>query len=135
MKKIFIALIIFIIYSSVLFSQGVIRGKITDENGELVTGANIVLKTQPTFGTLSDLKGQFSLKISSLTPQTILISFIGYQTIEETVNPKNGEIILKDFNLVPASVKLQDAVIVGKANKSKEVYMEKIKAKSVLSID
>jgi len=135
MKKCFISLITCIIFSLVAFSQGTIRGKITDENGEPVIGASIVLKAQPTIGAMSDFNGLYSLKISGLTPQTIVISYISYQKIEETINPKNGEIIIKDFNLVPVSVVLQDAVVIGKANKSKEVYMEKVKTNSVLSID
>jgi hypothetical protein len=135
MRKLLLSLIAYIIFCAVSFSQGIIRGKITDENGEPVTGATIVMKSQPTVGTLSDIKGQFSLKISGSSPQTILISYIGYKTIEELVNFKNGEIVIRDFNLVPASVVIQDAVVVGNATKSKEVYMEKIKARSVLSLD
>jgi outer membrane receptor protein involved in Fe transport len=135
MRKSLLSLITFLIFCSVSFSQGIIRGKITDENGEPVTGATIVVKSQPTVGTLSDLKGQFSLKISGSTPQIILISYVGYKTIEEDVNPTKGEIIVKDFNLVPASVVIQDAVVVGNASKSKEIYMEKIKSRSVLSLD
>ncbi len=135
MKKIFILLIICSLFSSALFSQGSVRGKVTDENGEPVTGANIVLKFQPTIGTMSDFNGQYSLKISSSTKQIIIISFVSYQSIEDSVNLKNGEIVIKDYNLIPVSKMITEAVVVAKANKSKDTYMEMVKAKSVLSID
>lgn len=134
LKKIIIPLISCVIYYSVSFCQGTIRGKITDENGESVTGANIVLKSQPTVGTRSDFNGKFTLQITGSSPETIVISFISYQTMEETVNPKNGEVIVKNFRLVPVSVALQEAVIIGKANKAQEAVMEKIQIKSAPTI-
>ena len=135
MKNIFLLLFTYIFFYSVSHGQGTVRGKIVDDNGEPVVGASVFLKLQPTVGTMTDLDGTFSLKISSTTPQVIVVSFISYQKVEETVNPKNGEVVIKNFNLVPVTVELQSAVVVGKAVKSKEVYMEKIKAKSVLSLD
>jgi TonB-dependent receptor len=135
MRKLFISLIISIMFCTLSFSQGTIRGKITDENGEAVIGATIMLKSDPTVGTMSDFNGQFSLKISSSTPQSLLISYISYQTVEETVNPKNGEILVKDFNLVPVSTMLNEVEIVGKATKSRDFFMEKVKAKSTVSLD
>jgi len=135
MKKLILLLSSCIIYCSLSFGQGIIRGKLTDENGEPVVGANIVLKSKPTVWAMSDFNGQYSLKIESTTPETIVVYFISYQKIEEEVNPQKGEIIIKNFNMVPATVTIQEAVVTAKSNKSKDVYMEKMKSNSVLSLD
>jgi hypothetical protein len=135
MKKILLSLIAGILLYTVSSGQGIFRGKITDENGDPVTGANVVMKSQPTVGTMSDFNGQFSLKISSTNPEVIIISFVSYKTIEDSINPKAGEIIIKDYSLVPVSKMITEAVVVAKSNRSKENYMETVKAKSVLSLD
>lgn len=135
MKDTLILLLFCILSIPASFSQGTLRGKISDENGEPVTGANILLKSQPLVGTISDLKGQYSLKINGSNPQTVAISFVSYQTIEVTVNPKNEEVIVMDFNLIPVSNQISEAFVIAKVNRSNNTYMEMMKAKSVLSID
>lgn len=55
-----------------------ISGKITDEQGEPIIGANIKVKGT-TDGTVSDFEGNFNLKITN--PRAILqVTFIGYNT-------------------------------------------------------
>jgi len=135
MKKIFLSILIILVFGSILFGQGIVRGKISDENGEPIVGANIYLKSQVTVGTISDLKGQFSLKISSPTAQTIVVSFLSYNTMEQVVNPLNNEVIVLDFNLSLSAITMDETVVIGKAVKAKDIYMQKIKVKSAVSID
>lgn len=53
-----------------------ISGRITDEKGESVIGANVIEKGVPGNGTVTDIDGNFSLTV---TPNAILqISYIGY---------------------------------------------------------
>ncbi|MBK8587125.1 MAG: carboxypeptidase-like regulatory domain-containing protein [Bacteroidetes bacterium] len=58
-----ICLILLLSFFSAL-GQGTVRGKITDENGESIIGAAIVLKSKPTVGIVTDLDGNYSLKIT-----------------------------------------------------------------------
>ena len=97
MKKLFLFWIILFYSVSFSFGQGIIRGKVKDENGESVIGASIVLKSNRSYGVTTDLDGNYSFKITDSTPQVIIISFISYKTIEETVNPVNGEVIIKNY--------------------------------------
>lgn len=63
-----------------------ISGKITDEKGESIIGANIKVKGT-TDGTVSDFEGNFNLKITN--PRSILqVTFIGYNTAEIALNGK-----------------------------------------------
>ena len=98
-----------------VFGQGTVRGKITDDTGQSVIGATIVLKSNPGYGTVTDFDGNYSLKITESTPQVLVVSFVGFNKIEETVNPTNNAIIVKNFNLVPFSQEIIGVEITGKA--------------------
>ena len=78
MKRVLIALCIILmpgfIFSDMVYGQGstVIQGKIVDASGEPVVGANIYIKGT-TVGTVSDLRGNFSLRTQMSGDQTIVI--------------------------------------------------------------
>jgi len=127
MKQYFLTLVFSIIIYSFSFGQGIIRGKITDENGETVIGASINLKSNNAIRTMTDFDGNYSLKIPATTPQIMVITFIGYKPTEETINPRNGEIIIKNISLVPVSQALKEVEIVGTAVKAKDNFMVNVK--------
>jgi len=69
----------------------IITGIVVDEQDEIVKGAAILIK-QTTTGTVSDLKGNFSITVPSL-PTTLTVSFVGFDT--EEVQVKNTDAPLK----------------------------------------
>ncbi len=113
------------------FGQGTIRGKVTDANGEALIGVIIVLKSNRSIGTISDLDGNYSLKITKDTNQAILISYLGYYPIEEFVHPVKG----KNITLIQVSNQIDEVEISAKAVRANDNYMEKIKTKSATTID
>ncbi len=85
-----------------------ITGTVVDKGGEPVIGANIIVKNQPTVGTVTDLDGNFSLNIS---PNSVLqISYIGYITQEVIV--KDNKQAIK-VTLVEDSEMVGEVVVVG----------------------
>ena len=62
-----------------------VKGKVVDENGESLPGATIQLKGT-TNGTITDTDGNFSLSVPS--DATLIVSFIGFKSIEVTVGGK-----------------------------------------------
>lgn len=116
-------------------AQGTLRGKITDANGESVIGATVVLKENKSIGTTADFDGNYSLKITDSNPVTIIISFISFKTIEETINPKNGEVIIRNYVIQSSAQQVKQVEITAKAVKSRQYYMEKIKTNSATTID
>ena len=84
-----------------------VRGTIKDENGEPLQGASVVVKGTTT-GTMTDLKGNFTLNVPS--PQSVLvISFTGLETKEITV----GNQTVFNIQLQVDSETLQEVVVVG----------------------
>lgn len=100
-----------------------IAGKIVDESGVPIIGANIVEKGK-TNGTMSDMDGNFSLEVS---PNAILqISYIGFISQEETIGNKEYiKIVLKED-----TQKLDEVVVVGYGSVEKKELTSAVTAVS-----
>ena len=69
------------------------RGKVVDQNGEPIIGANIKIQGTST-GTITDMDGNFNL--SAVTGQTLLVSYIGYESSKVRVADKFMKIELSE---------------------------------------
>lgn len=135
MKKRFMLMLLAMALDISAWADGTFRGRVTDENGEPMIGATIVIKSLPTVGTTADYDGKFSLKVPSGQPVVVMITFIGYLSQEETINLNDNEVLVRDYALQPESKTLEDVVVVAKAKKANDTYMQLIKNKSAVSID
>jgi hypothetical protein len=66
-----------------------VYGTLKTKNGEPIEGASIAIYGKPG-GTTSDNKGNFSLSFSANTDVTLVISFVGFNTIKEIINLPQG---------------------------------------------
>jgi iron complex outermembrane receptor protein len=63
-------------------AQTTVSGKVTDAaNGESIAGVNIVVKGR-VVGTVTDVDGNFTLKVNDPPPFKLSISFVGYRSTE-----------------------------------------------------
>ena len=62
-----------------------ILGTVIDENGEPVIGATVIEKAKPQNATITNIDGQFAMKVAEGT--TLVVSYVGYQSQE--VKAKN----------------------------------------------
>jgi TonB-linked SusC/RagA family outer membrane protein len=83
-----------------------ITGTITEEYGESVVGANVVIKGT-TNGIFTDIDGKFSLKVSK--GDVLLISYIGYIPQEITI----GEQVTLKITLSEDRMTLEEVVVIG----------------------
>lgn len=94
-------------FSTLVFGQNTqIRGQITEENGEPIPGASVLVKGT-TIGTSADIDGGYS--ISAPANSTLVFSFIGYEKQEVSI----GNQTLINVSLVPSLSDLQEVVVVG----------------------
>lgn len=106
MKTIFtILLLAFSVYG---FSQQTISGKVTDEKGRPIAGANVFI--EGTYdGDSSDAQGNFNFQTSVSGKQQLVISFLAHETLYQ-------EIIAEDFKnktlKLKESVNTLDAVVI-----------------------
>ena len=84
-----------------------ITGLVTDDKGEPLIGANVVLKGSSSIGVITDLDGKFSL--DAPLQGTLQISYIGFHAQEIAINGKNHLTV----KLQEDSNTLDDVVVVG----------------------
>ncbi len=90
-----------------------VSGKVTDENGETLPGANIMVKGT-TIGAISDLNGEFQLTVPD-AETILLISYVGYSTQEIVV----GNQTTINISLVPDLAALDEVVVIGYGTSTK----------------
>jgi hypothetical protein len=89
-------------------STGTIRGFVyLKDSGEPMLFTNVILKGT-TIGNATDVNGYFSItKIPPGNYTLMIASTLGYDTLQETVTVKAGEILNKKLYLVKSNVKLK----------------------------
>ncbi|MCU0445744.1 MAG: TonB-dependent receptor [Microscillaceae bacterium] len=103
-----IYLFIYLIMSDLALAQGQIRGRVTDAKGAPIIGANVFLKN--TFdGTSSDTTGTFQFTTTEVEQDTLVISAIGYYTIQQKIDLKNANTLT--FKLKEEATELNTVVI------------------------
>jgi hypothetical protein len=90
--------------------NAMLHGKITDETGKPVELANIALKNT-SIGTYTDKKGEFLLQIPAQKTVTIVISIVGFQTIEKIIRAKEDEQIELNSTLARSEQQIDEVQI------------------------
>lgn len=88
-------------------TERMITGTVTDIFGEPLPGVNVVRK-RTTSGSISDINGNFSIKVSEKNP-ILIFSYIGYLTQEITVGDKD----LIHVKLKEDTQDLEEVVVIG----------------------
>ncbi|PKK37469.1 TonB-dependent receptor [Siphonobacter sp. SORGH_AS_0500] len=98
---------------SVTFGQhsGSLTGRIEDENGPL-PGAAIRIKGTSQ-GTVTDQSGAFWLTNIPAGSVTLTAGYIGYKTVEVTIQATTGEVVVPIIKLTPEGKALSDVVVRG----------------------
>lgn len=90
---------------TVLQQGRTISGKVTDQNGEPIIGANVVVKGTSN-GVITDVDGNFELRNAS---GKLVVSYIGYQIQEVSISGKSNLLI----RLSEDSEVLDEVVVTG----------------------
>ena len=95
-----------------------ITGKVTDQNGDALPGANVIIRNESTgfqAGTITNTNGEYSFKQLPLgKPYTVTASFVGYGEQKRTGYALNqGDRLTIPFKLTEASTQLSEIVVSG----------------------
>lgn len=93
-------------------AQGTVKGKVFDETGAGLPGANVFVKGT-TIGTITDMDGNYVISNVPAGSQTITASFIGYQNMELTFSMSDGATITQNFTLKEDNEELDEVVVIG----------------------
>ena len=93
-------------------AQTTAKGTVIDATGEAVIGATVVEKGNPKNATVTDLDGNFTLKLQKA--KTVVISYVGMTTQEVAAAPEM-KVTLQDDNAA-----LEEVVVVGYTSKARK---------------
>lgn len=112
MKTKLLFTITFLLLTVFTFAQNTISGKVLDQKGKPVPGANIYL--EGTYdGTTSSETGDFSFETTTTGNQTLVISFLLYETFKKEIDVTN----FKDQSVkLRENVNALDAVVITAGN-------------------
>lgn len=105
-------------YSANAFSEAdiIIKGKVVDETGGVLPGATIVVKGT-TIGAISDVDGNYTLRVPSAVEATALvITYTGYTTQEIAINGRQEV----NITLVSSVTQLGEMVVIGYGTQNKK---------------
>ena len=91
------------ICSSLHAQQTDIKGIVSDSSGEPLPGVSISIKGT-TFGTITNMDGQFTIRAKK--GNTLIFSFIGYQTVEQKATDTPMKVTLQE-----SSVQVDEVVV------------------------
>ena len=77
-RCLFLAVMLTVSAASVFAQNVTVKGKVTDQRGEPVVGASVMLSSNQTVGALTDLDGNYSISVPSRS--SLVFSCIGYAT-------------------------------------------------------
>jgi len=87
MKKLALLVVVLLVSTISLLAQRTVVGKVSDSDGEPLTGANVVVKGTST-GATTDLDGNYSVNVPS-NGTTIVITYTGFNTQEIVLGVSN----------------------------------------------
>ena len=109
------AILMLFTFSTTLYAQNgvVVKGSVTDNAAEPLIGASVVVKGQASLGTVTDIDGNFQLKVPS-EQSVLVISYVGMTTKEVKVGKhREFKVSLQD------DTQLEEVVVVGYGQQKK----------------
>ncbi|MEP1095770.1 MAG: carboxypeptidase-like regulatory domain-containing protein [Cyclobacteriaceae bacterium] len=97
-------------------SPGLIKGLISDENGEAIPGVNIILKSDNRIGTISNIDGQFEIGLPN-GPDVLIFSHIQYASREVQINVQAGRTQNLSVRLIGQDTQLDEVEVVGETER------------------
>lgn len=90
--------------------RAVVTGKVTSAEKEVVDFATVYLKGT-SFGGTTNIEGRYVLKAPA-GKYTLVVSAIGYKTVEKQITLKEGEWVEQDLTIRPDIQQLEEVVVV-----------------------
>ena len=129
-NKAILSLLLFLGMWTITNAQTTLTGSISDDSKSPLIGATIAVKGTIS-GTSTDANGKFSLKINSALPVTLVISSVGYETIEMSASKADiGDIAMKEAASLMSELTVSGNRIEEKITKA-PITVEKISARQL----
>jgi outer membrane receptor protein involved in Fe transport len=98
-----------------LAQTGTVSGTVSDSEGDPLPGATVQL-SGTALGTVTDDEGRYLLGSVPAGEQSLIVSFIGYQTVRKTILIESGRVANADVTLAEDPLGLDEIVVSGTFN-------------------
>ena len=112
MKYFYTLLMLLTISFSGYSQSGNIQGTLTDENGISIPGATVLIETLNK-GAISDFNGKYTLVDVPEGDYTLLVKYLGYSDVSESVQVKANTTTTLNINLNSENTELETVVLTG----------------------
>lgn len=126
--RIVIVIFLFLHFSDVSGQWATLKGRVIDAEGNSLLGANIIL-SDLNKGVVTDRNGLFSVEIPANQPIYIECSFIGYQSVSDTIYLTEGQSRELEYTLIRKTNELEDVTVLG--IQAREKTLTRINMKSI----
>jgi iron complex outermembrane recepter protein len=90
---------------------GIIKGTVKTSEGQPAPYVNLYIKELPHKGTNTDEDGNFTIKNVKEGSYTLVTSFVGFQSVEKSVEVKAGQVTFVEFQLSESAEQLAEVVV------------------------
>jgi outer membrane receptor protein involved in Fe transport len=94
---------------------GVIKGKVTGEDGEAVPFAQVLIE-KTLIGAAADAKGEYCIPHAPVGGQTLQARVIGHRLEKARIIVNAGETVQQNFSLPPDILNMQEVIVTGTRN-------------------
>lgn len=104
---------ILLLFSGIIFSQQIVKGKIVDKESKFpLPGVSVaIISVDPVMGTTTDANGNFKLTDVPVGRQSIKVSFIGYAPIVQTIIINSGRESIVNLELEESTELLEEFTV------------------------
>ena len=102
-------------------------------DGETLIGVNLLIKGT-SLGTSTDEYGEYLIRRIPEGEQILIVSYIGYESIERTVNVISGKNTVINFTLKPQTLEGQEVVVSSQASGQKSAINEQINSRTIKNV-
>lgn len=89
MKQVLFSLLVLMGSMSMAIGQSLVSGVVTDNSGETLIGASVVVKEFPAIGTITDIDGRYSLRVPE-GGETLVFSYTGHTSQEVAIGGQSS---------------------------------------------
>ncbi len=98
---------------------GSVSGRVVDEKKEGIPGATVIVDGT-TLGSSSNVDGTYSIAAVPAGPHTLVVSYVGYNTVRLAVTVVAGQNAVADAALSVNATQLSEAVVIGYGTQRKQ---------------
>lgn len=126
--------IIFILMTQSLLTAGTIKGRVFDrDTKEALPAANVLVKGT-SIGAAADLNGVYTIPNAPTGSYTLVVSYIGYETMSTEVTVPPGATVQQDFGLKAVAVQGKTIVVTAQAMGQMQAINQQLASNKIVNI-